>query len=170
MLESLRLKDPKVDKSSSKGAAQGKGAPGGGKGNKSFYGQGGRSFSGKGPSGGPYGSSSWERVAVRSRSRSRGRTGKGKGDKDGKGKKEFGGKGDKDGGKSGGRNSDPRVQKASQLSKEGEKYCPFWQIGNCRFGKDCKFYNECYICRSDRRGANKCPTLSSNEAKRRLGM
>ena len=167
VLESLRPKYPKVDKSSSKGASQGKGASGGGKGNKSFYGRGDRSFSGgKGPSG----SSNWERVAARSRSRSRGRTSKGKGDKDGKGKKEFGGKGDKDGGKSGGRNSDPRVQKAFQLSKEGEKYCPFWQIGNCRFGKDCKFYNDCYICRSDRHGANKCPTLSSNEAKRRLGM
>ena len=171
VLESLRLKYPKVDKSSSKGAAQGKGSLGGGKGAKPFYGKGDRSSSGKGAFGGQSGASSWDRTPVRSRSRSRGRAGKDrKGDKDGKGKKEFGGKGDKDGGKSGGKNSDPRVQKAFQLSKEGQKYCPFWQIGNCRFGKDCKFFNECYLCRSDRHGANKCPNLSSGDAGRRLGM
>ena len=123
VLESLRLKYPKIEKgSTAKGTSLGKGNQWGGKGNKPC-GKGDRpSYKGS-PS-----PSSWDRPAVRSRSRARGRGGGDrKGDKkDAKGKKELGGKGDgKDGGKFGGKNSDPRVQKAFQLGKQGEKYCPF---------------------------------------------
>ena len=77
-------------------------------------------------------------------------------------------KGDKDGGK--GKNNDPRVQKAFKLSKEGQKVCPFHQIGSCRFPGSCNFSNECYICGSTSHGANKCPALNSERAKTRLGM
>ena len=166
VLESLRLKYPKVAKT---GPPKGKGNQGGQRGGKGtpFKGERERPYY-KGSPGQP----TWDRPKVRSRSRSRGRAPKdGKG-KYGKGKKEDGAKGDggKDGGKLGGKNSDTRVQKAFQLCKEGQKYCPFWQIGNCRFAKDCKFYNECYLCRSDHHGANKCPNLSSGDAGRRLGM
>ena len=169
VLESLRLKYPKVDKFA---------FPKGGKGNQGGQG-GGKSTTYKGEQrerssyykGSPS-QSTWDRPKGRSRSRSQRREPKGGKAEYGKGKKDDGAKGDggKKGGKPGGKNSDPRVQKAFEICKAGQKYCPFWQIGNCRFGKDCKFYNEGYLCRSDRHGANKCPNLSSGDAGKRLGM
>ena len=88
------------------------------------------------------------------RSRSRARKGADKGKGDGKGSPLS--------------QQSTEVKAAFSLAKKEGKVCHFYQIGTCHFDP-CRATHACVIC-GKHHGANKCPDIKSNKAKKLLGL
>jgi len=88
------------------------------------------------------------------RSRSRPRKGADKGKGDGKGSSLS--------------QQSTEVKAAFSLAKKEGKVCHFYQIGTCHFDP-CRATHACVIC-GKHHGANKCPDIKSNKAKKLLGL